>query len=93
MPLDVRLKREDGIFKVAVYRGIRGEPENIGDTGIIAEAEKKSEKGKLSEEKKKILANIRRTDEICEREKDSFSEALQAAEQIEFSDFNGYALE
>lgn len=93
MPLDVRLKREDGIFKVAVYRGISGEPENIGDTGIIAEAEKKSEKGKLSEEKEKILANIRRTDEICEQEYDTFSEALQAAEQIEFSDFNGYALE
>ena len=92
-PLDVRLKREDGIFKVSAVRGISGEPETAEDTGIIAEAEKKSRDGRLPEEKEKILETIHRTDEICEQEYDSFSEALQAAEQIEFSDFNGYALE
>ena len=92
-PLDVRLKREEGVFKVASDKGISGEPENIEDTDIIAEAEKKREEGKLPEEKEKILENIRKTDEICRQEYDTFSEALQAAEQIEFSDFNGYALE
>lgn len=84
-PLDVRLVQEDGIWKVLQTEGIRGEPETV--------AEEKSSEGKLSAEDEAILERIHAVDEICAEKYDTFSEALQAAEQIDFEDFNGYQLE
>lgn len=92
-PLDVRLVREDGIWKVLQTEGIRGEPETVADEGIIRDAEEKSREGKLSAEDEAILERIHAVDEICAKKYDTFSEALQAAEQINFEDFNGYQLE
>lgn len=91
-PLDVSLVREQGMWKVSRISGVKGEPETIADEGIVSDAEEMSREGKLPREKEAILERLHRTDEVCQKEYASFGEALQAAEQIEFTDFNGYAL-
>lgn len=91
-PLDVTLVREDGIWKVCQIEGIKGEPETVADEGIIRDAEEKSKVGKLSAEEENILKRIRAVNEICAKKYNTFSEALQAAEKIDFEDFNGYQL-
>lgn len=92
VPLDVELVKEDGSWKVARMEGVKGEPETAADAGIIDDAEEKQKAGKLSKEKVQLLETIHHTDAVCEREYGSFEEALQAAQEIEFGDFNGYAL-
>ncbi len=83
---------ENSKWKVVSAEVPDGDSAEAKKEEIIKRAEEKYSDGKLPKADAEKLDKIHKTMEICERRYETFSEALEAAKEIDLEDFNVYVI-